>query len=57
MYNPQRGGEREKERKEEREREKKNTSPISSPNYRKEMKPIPINTDYCLLLFDTLQFF
>ena len=37
---------------------KKQNIPINfNTNYRKEIKVIPINMDYCLLQFDTLKFF
>ena len=35
----------------------RNTPINSNTNYRREMKIIPINMDYCLLQFDALQFF
>ena len=38
-------------------KEKKNTLIYFNTNYRTEMKPIPINIDYCLLQFDAIQFF
>ena len=36
---------------------KKNTPNNFNPNYRTEMKLVPINMDYCLLQFDVLKFF
>ena len=38
-------------------RSKKNIYINSNTNYRKEMKFVPINMDYCLLQFDALIFF
>ena len=40
-----------------RSKKKQNTPTNSNTNYRREMKLIPINMDYCLLQFDPLKFF
>ena len=38
-------------------KKKRNTLINSNTNYRREMKPIPVNVDYCLLQSDALNFF
>ena len=39
-------------------KKKKQSTPINfNTNYRRQMKLIPINMDYCLLQFDALIFF
>ena len=38
-------------------KKKRNIPVISNANYRREMKLIPIEVDYCLFLFDALKFF
>ena len=38
-------------------KKKKNIHINSNTNYRKEMKLVPFNMDYCLLEFDTLKFY
>ena len=46
-------------KKKKKKKKKKNGTPplISSTNYRREMKPVPINMDYCLLQFRALKFY
>ena len=42
----------------QKKKKKKKKTPINfNSNYRREMKLLPINTDYCLLQFDVQNFF
>ena len=41
----------------DKKRKKMETLINSNTNYRRDMKLIPMNTDYCLLQFDVLKFF
>ena len=39
-----------------KKKKKRNTPTNSNTNYRREMKLVPINKDYCLLSFDVFKF-
>ena len=38
------------------QKKKRNTTTNSNASYRREMKLVPMNMDYCLLQFDALKF-
>ena len=40
-----------------KERKKQFTAVTFNANYRRDMKLVPVNMDYCLLQFDALKFF